>query len=198
LSTEDAIRRTLESVNESDRNFEPANVVDGLFAISRSISELASAVRDLGNGNAATPMGAIEAFGVIVKQQLDSISVSLGCGFSEIAEALNNLQLRRANSETPGPSTEREDPQPGYYWVWHRDEWRIGKWDGEDWDVDGWSFSHELPVGPRLLDPPKEPPIPRRANAETPGPSNESREEPQHKSDDMGTPKDGQEGLTTE
>lgn len=32
------------SPNESDRNLEPANIVDGLFAISRSINRLAKAV----------------------------------------------------------------------------------------------------------------------------------------------------------
>jgi hypothetical protein len=32
-----ALRETLISPNESDRNWEPANVVDGLFAIMRAI-----------------------------------------------------------------------------------------------------------------------------------------------------------------
>ena len=41
----DALRGTLISPNESDSNLEAANVVDGLFAIARAISELASAIR---------------------------------------------------------------------------------------------------------------------------------------------------------
>jgi hypothetical protein len=40
-----AIRKTLISPNESDRNFEAANVVDGLFAIARALHDLADAVR---------------------------------------------------------------------------------------------------------------------------------------------------------
>ncbi|MCX7428834.1 MAG: hypothetical protein NTW96_24810 [Planctomycetia bacterium] len=37
---------TLRSPNEADQNGEPANVVDGLFAIARAIRSLASAVRE--------------------------------------------------------------------------------------------------------------------------------------------------------
>lgn len=41
-----AIRETLISPNEADRNLEAANVVDGLFYIGRAIMELAKAVKD--------------------------------------------------------------------------------------------------------------------------------------------------------
>jgi hypothetical protein len=37
---------TLISVNESDRNLEPANVVDGLFAIARALQSVAEAIRN--------------------------------------------------------------------------------------------------------------------------------------------------------
>jgi len=36
-----ALRETLISPNEADRNLEPANVVDGLFAISRALHHIA-------------------------------------------------------------------------------------------------------------------------------------------------------------
>jgi len=39
-----AIRETLISPNESDRNFEAANVVDGLFAIARALMAVAKAI----------------------------------------------------------------------------------------------------------------------------------------------------------
>jgi len=42
-----AVRDTLMSPNEEDRNLEPANVVDGLFAIARAIARLADAVEGL-------------------------------------------------------------------------------------------------------------------------------------------------------
>jgi hypothetical protein len=41
----DAIANTLTSPAEIDTNLEPANVVDGLFAIARAIDNLAAAVR---------------------------------------------------------------------------------------------------------------------------------------------------------
>jgi len=41
-----AIRETLISPNELDRNMEPANVVDGLFTIARTIDRLAKAIED--------------------------------------------------------------------------------------------------------------------------------------------------------
>jgi hypothetical protein len=59
----DAIRDVGVSPNERDSNLEPANLVDGLFAIARAIDGLTHAVHRLGNADAATPMGAMEAFG---------------------------------------------------------------------------------------------------------------------------------------
>ncbi len=41
----EALRAVLESENEQDRNLEPANVVDGLFAIARALREVAKAIR---------------------------------------------------------------------------------------------------------------------------------------------------------
>lgn len=40
---ENAIRDSLISPNETDRNLEDANVVDGLFAVARAINRLADA-----------------------------------------------------------------------------------------------------------------------------------------------------------
>lgn len=42
-----ALREVFISPNESDRNFESANVVDGLFAISRSIRRVADALNQI-------------------------------------------------------------------------------------------------------------------------------------------------------
>lgn len=50
-----AIWGTLESPNECDRNLENANVVDGLFAIARSVHHLASAVEKGLQGFAGSP-----------------------------------------------------------------------------------------------------------------------------------------------
>lgn len=43
------VARGLVSPNEMDRNGESANLVDGLFAIARAISDLAEAVREVGD-----------------------------------------------------------------------------------------------------------------------------------------------------
>jgi hypothetical protein len=44
----DALQSTLISPNEADSNSEPANVVDGLFAIARAIDHLADAIESGG------------------------------------------------------------------------------------------------------------------------------------------------------
>jgi len=56
--------------NPEDYVSDQQAIADGLFAIAR-------AIRDLGNADAATPMGAIEALGVVVKE-----------GFQHIASAI--------------------------------------------------------------------------------------------------------------
>jgi hypothetical protein len=47
----EALRATLISPNESDSNGEAANMVDGLYAVARSIYDLADAVRELGRAD---------------------------------------------------------------------------------------------------------------------------------------------------
>jgi hypothetical protein len=42
-----SIERTLITPNEGDSNGEPANVVDGLFAIARALGEIADALNEL-------------------------------------------------------------------------------------------------------------------------------------------------------
>jgi hypothetical protein len=44
LDAEDALRNALLSPNECDVNLEPANVVDGLFAIARALVAVAQAI----------------------------------------------------------------------------------------------------------------------------------------------------------
>jgi hypothetical protein len=56
----ETIMYCLTSPNEVDRNFETANIVDGLFAIARANEKIARAIERLGVNDAATPMGAIE------------------------------------------------------------------------------------------------------------------------------------------
>lgn len=66
----------------------PANVVDAIFEAGREISR---AMKLLGTADAATPMGAIEAHGVMLKEAGDAIAR----GLSEVAEAIRFLAESR-------------------------------------------------------------------------------------------------------
>lgn len=57
---------------------------DGIFAIAYALLRLANAQSDtathlkyLGNGNASTPMGAIEAFGAHIGEKLDALTAAI-------------------------------------------------------------------------------------------------------------------------
>jgi hypothetical protein len=52
-----ALTATLISPNECDRNFEAANVVDGLFAIARALHDVANAIRESDTPTRPTPAG---------------------------------------------------------------------------------------------------------------------------------------------
>lgn len=75
--TDEGIRYCFVSPNESDANMEEANVVDGLYAIARSLRDVAEAIHALGNNHASTSMGAIEALGLVVKDSLSSLASSM-------------------------------------------------------------------------------------------------------------------------
>lgn len=53
------------------------NVADGLFAIAHSLDGVARAIRDLGNADATTPMGAIEALGLELKEGLGRVAAAI-------------------------------------------------------------------------------------------------------------------------
>lgn len=67
----------LISKHELNQNLEPANVVDGLFAIARSLDHVARALRDLGNADASTPMGAIENLSKELKDGLTGLAMAI-------------------------------------------------------------------------------------------------------------------------
>lgn len=53
------------------------NLVDSLLAIARSIDGLSRAIHKLGMADAATPMGAIEAHSLEIKQASERISEAI-------------------------------------------------------------------------------------------------------------------------
>ena len=72
---EDILRRTLFADPNGDHSQQ--NLVDGLFAIAESLSGLTRALRALGNADACTPMGAIEAYSVVVREAGERIAGAL-------------------------------------------------------------------------------------------------------------------------
>jgi hypothetical protein len=80
-----ALLHVLKSPNEADSNGETANVVDGLFAIARSISSIALQLKYLGVGDAATTMGAIEFLAVAIKQGSENVA----CALERVADAID-------------------------------------------------------------------------------------------------------------
>lgn len=72
-----ALRETLIAKNEPD----PANIADGLFEIARAVR---FGLKWLGNADASTPMGALEALGDCVLRSGESIANAL----ERVAEAL--------------------------------------------------------------------------------------------------------------
>ena len=75
MTKEDAIREAF--IGESHDRRTQANVVDALFAIAEGLKDVAYALKYLGNGDAATSMGAIEALSVQIRE-----------GFSAVADAI--------------------------------------------------------------------------------------------------------------
>lgn len=74
------ILESFVSQNVPDSNGEPANVVDALDHIAR-------ALRLLGNADAATPMGALEAHGKAVLEASEKIATGLHDVAAAIREA---------------------------------------------------------------------------------------------------------------
>lgn len=83
-ATARALLDTLISPNVRDRNDEPANVVDALDGIG---SALRFGLKYLGNGDAGTTMGAIEAHGVAILEAASRIED----GLSRISTSIDGL-----------------------------------------------------------------------------------------------------------
>jgi hypothetical protein len=54
-----------------------ATTVDGLFAVASALDGVAKAIQRLGNADAATPMGGLEALGAAVKAAGEEIASAI-------------------------------------------------------------------------------------------------------------------------
>lgn len=85
-----ALTQVFESPSVRDSSGEyNANIVDAIDRHTDAILSLASAIRDLGNGNAATSMGGMEALGKAICDSADTVAAALtalGCSI-EVSRA---------------------------------------------------------------------------------------------------------------
>ena len=81
-----ALRDVFISPNVCDANLESANVVDVLHQVSQAI---VFAAKHLGNGDASTPMGAIEAHGKAITDAAALLAASL----DRLSDAVRDVDL---------------------------------------------------------------------------------------------------------
>lgn len=62
----------------SGSKYKGGNVCDALFDIADALRAVAHQIKYLGNGDAATPMGAIEAYGKHIGEKLDDLIAAIG------------------------------------------------------------------------------------------------------------------------
>lgn len=87
----DAIDRNFTSPNVPDANMEPANVVDAIHGVGGAI---ARALDRLGNADAATPMGGLEALGAVLKETIEQAASEIAGGLHAVADAIRDSRAR--------------------------------------------------------------------------------------------------------
>lgn len=83
-----ALKQTLISPNVADSNLEPASIVDAIAKLGDDISH---GLKWLGNADAATPMGALEAHGKAIADGAETLASAITGAADEIASALRNV-----------------------------------------------------------------------------------------------------------
>ncbi len=87
-ATARALWGTLMSPNVFDLNAEDANVVDVINFVANAGFAIARELSRLGNADAGTPMGAMEAFGLTVKETGEKIADAI----SDLADAVRSAR----------------------------------------------------------------------------------------------------------
>ncbi|HEY5387622.1 MAG TPA: hypothetical protein VIL79_06935 [Thermoleophilia bacterium] len=82
----EALRDVFQSPNVPDSNFEIANVVDALASVAEA---MVFAAKHLGNGDASTQWGALEAHG---KAMLDAAE-TVSDGLHDLADAVRETRV---------------------------------------------------------------------------------------------------------
>jgi hypothetical protein len=87
-ANDDDNRTEVPAMSNSTEEWNERAEEDGTYAIAAALVRVASALRDLGNGNAATPMGAIEAYGKRIGEKLDHLNSVIAEVGERLAEAI--------------------------------------------------------------------------------------------------------------
>lgn len=80
----------LRSLLRSGQDHQAKATILAARRIGDGLQSIAFWLKHLGNGDAATPMGGLEALGAVQKEGLDSISSSLQDGLTRIAQAIDD------------------------------------------------------------------------------------------------------------
>src|SRR4051812_18932691 len=83
----EAIDRNFTSPNVADSNMEPANIVDAIHETGRMV---AKALDRLGNADAGTPMGGMEALGAVLKEAIEMAGTEVADGLRAVADAIRD------------------------------------------------------------------------------------------------------------
>lgn len=88
----DVLRDCLISPNEADSNLEPANVVDGLYAIARALRAVAKAIEELGTNDAMYPSGAKPGAIELLAEEIRNGFTSLSTAINERSDDLGYIE----------------------------------------------------------------------------------------------------------
>jgi hypothetical protein len=68
-------------------DYQRGDIAGGLYAIADALRHVAKAINRLGNADASTPMGALEALGAVHKEAANELARVLEHGLADIAQA---------------------------------------------------------------------------------------------------------------
>lgn len=89
-----------ELANEVESQLEDGNpVAAGLFAVALQLAGIGVALKYLGNGDASTTMGAMEALGMHLGEAINSAANTISSGLGDVALELGTLEIGLKSDE---------------------------------------------------------------------------------------------------
>ncbi len=84
----DTLKDVAYGLSEIGRGVGNPEYIDGPESLTEAVDRVATSLKCLGNGDAVTPMGALEAHGKAILDAADKLSMSL----NRIADAIRSLR----------------------------------------------------------------------------------------------------------